>query len=383
MPQKNEGFDSTAFKNWINSGVVKKMAMHIHHHFPEFDIKSFCRVSIELPTLELKARVELISTTLRAHLPRDYKKALKILLHATVNPKKDLTSLNGFELWPFTTFIEKYGLEHPRESLSGLYELTQKFTAEFAIRPFILQDPKGTLDLLQKWARDSNHHVRRLVSEGSRPRLPWGLRLKFLVEDPSPTLPLLEKLKYDEELYVRKSVANHLNDISKDHPDLVIQTAQRWLQTAPVKHQKEIQWIVRHSLRTLLKAGNPKALALLGYQEPKNIKITQLSLSKKKLFVGESFELSFNLKMENSATASLMIDYIIHHKKSKGHHTAKVFKLTTKTVEPKVVHSFRKKHSLKRITTRSYFTGTHFLEIMVNGKVLAKTRFHLTVATAD
>ncbi len=376
MPQKNKEQKDSAFKNWINSAVVKKMAIHIHRHVSKFDKASFCKVSDQLPALELKARVELISAALYDHLPKDYERALKILMLATSKPKTGQPSLQGFELWPVTTFIEKYGLESPEHSLSALYQLTQKFTAEFAIRPFILKNPKGTLKVLQKWADDPNHHVRRLVSEGSRPRLPWGLRLKFLIEDPSPTLPLLESLKYDEELYVRKSVANHLNDISKDHPDLVVKIAKQWLQKAPAKHQKKIQWIVRHSLRSLLKAGHPEALKLLGYHVPGKIEISKLKLSKKNLKMGETLEFSFSLA--SSAEADLMIDYIIHHVKSNGKHSAKVFKLSIKKVMPELAYEIRKKHAFKKITTRTYFSGKHYLEIMINGKIMNRTSFHFS-----
>lgn len=376
MPQKNTEQKDSAFKNWINADVVKKMASHIHHHFSQFDKASFCKVSAQLPPLELKARVELISATLFDHLPNDYERALKILMLATTKPKAGQPALQGFELWPLTTFIEKFGLDHPDQSLLALYELTQRFTAEFAIRPFILQNPKRTLKVLQKWADDPNHHVRRLVSEGSRPRLPWGLRLKFLIEDPAPTLPLLERLKYDEELYVRKSVANHLNDISKDHPDLVVKIAKQWLQKAPAKHQKKIQWIVRHSLRSLLKAGHTEALQLLGYHVPSKIEISKMKLSKKNLKMGETLEFSFNLA--SSAEADLMIDYIIHHVKANGKHSAKVFKLSTKRVMPELAYEIRKKHAFKKITTRTYFSGKHFLEIMINGKIMNRTSFHFS-----
>ena len=377
MPKKITESSDSAFKNWINADVMKRTAMHVHEHAPEFDSKRFLTVAKELPALELKARVQLISQALRDFLPQDYPKALKILLLAVEKPRQGTTALIGFALWPITHFIQTYGLEYPKESMQALHTLTQKFTAEFAVRPFIAQDPEKVLKLILKWAADKNHHVRRLASEGTRPRLPWGEQLKFLIKDPSPTLLILDKLKYDDELYVRKSVANHLNDISKDHPDLVVKIAQRWLKDAPAKHLGKIQWIVRHCLRTLLKEGHPEALSLLGFHPPKKVKISRLRLSRKRVSLGESLEISFDL--ESVSAEKLMIDYIIHHKKANGKHSTKVFKLTTKTVQAKQIYTFKKKHSFKKVTTRTYFSGKHLLEIMINGKVLSRTDFKLIV----
>lgn len=375
MPQKKAQESESAFKNWINADLVSRIAVHLQHHYADFDVKSFNKVSKELGPLELKPRVQLLRDALKAHLPEDYTKALALLLKAATKPKARVAPLSGFDLWAFTEFIQKYGLEDFDESLAALYELTQRFTAEFAIRPYLIHHEAKTLKVLHKWAKDKNHHVRRLVSEGSRPRLPWGEQLKSFIKDPAPTLELLEKLKYDDELYVRKSVANHLNDISKDHPHIAVQTAKKWLKEAPKVHAAKINWIIRHALRTLLKKGNSEALKLLGYESKGKISLKGLKVLSKSVRVGEYLEFSFVLN--SSSATQIMVDYVIHHKKSNGKNAPKVFKLTTKKMKSKETIEIKKKHSFKPITTRVYYPGTHYLEIMVNGQLLEKVPFEL------
>ncbi|WP_373999285.1 DNA alkylation repair protein [Bdellovibrio bacteriovorus] len=375
MPQKNEESNDTAFKNWINEALVKRMAKHISHHYPAFDEKAFIKLSHKLPNLELKPRMRLICDFLKTHLPEDYNKALAILLKATTKPAPGVTAMKGFDLWAFTEYVHRYGLKDFEESMKALHTFTELFTAEFAIRPFLIHEEKRTLKVLHKWSKDKNHHVRRLVSEGSRPRLPWGEQLKSFIKDPAPTIELLDKLKYDDELYVRKSVANHLNDISKDHPDIAVKVAARWLKEAPAKHKEKIEWIARHALRTLLKKGNADALKLLGYENKGKVQIKNLLLVSDNVKIGSHLEFSFDVA--STEAAQIMVDYLIHHKKANGGTSPKVFKLTTKTMKHKEVIAIKKKHSFKPITTRVYYPGTHYLEIMVNGKLLAKIPFTL------
>ncbi|KHD87655.1 MAG: DNA alkylation repair protein [Bdellovibrio sp. ArHS] len=375
MPQKNQESTDTAFKNWINEALVKRMAKHIAHHDPEFDSKAFIKLSHKLPELELKPRMRLICDFLKNHIPEDYKKALAILLKATKEPAPGVSPLRGFDLWAFTEYVHRYGLKDFDSSMKALHTFTELFTAEFAIRPFLIHEESKTLKVLQKWSKDKNHHVRRLVSEGSRPRLPWGEQLKSFIKDPTPTIKLLDQLKYDEELYVRKSVANHLNDISKDHPDIAIRVAARWMKEAPKEHKEKIGWIIRHALRTLLKKGNKEALKLLGFENKGKVQVKNLLLVSDNVKIGSHLEFSFEVAC--SEAAQIMVDYLIHHKKANGKTSPKVFKLTTKTMKHKEVISIKKKHSFKPITTRVYYPGTHYLEIMVNGKLLEKVPFEL------
>jgi 3-methyladenine DNA glycosylase AlkC len=375
MPQKKKATEESAFKNWINKDLVQRIAEHIQKHYADFDVASFVNLSEKLPSLEMKPRVRLIRDELKAHLPSDYKKSLAILLKAVSSPKKGVEELSGFDLWPVTEFIQVHGLENLEESLAALHELTQRFTGEFAVRPFLIHKEKATLKILTKWVTDKNVHVRRLVSEGSRPRLPWGEQLKHFIKDPTATVELLEKLKYDDELYVRKSVANHLNDISKDHPALAVKIAARWKKEAPAKHQAKIDWIVKHALRGLLKKGDPAALKILGYETSAKVSLKKLKVHSDVVKVGGHLEFSFEL--HSPTAANVMIDYIIHHKKAHGHTTPKVFKLTSKKMKAKEKLHLIKKHSFKLVTTRVYYPGEHVIEIMVNGKKLGKVPFQL------
>ncbi len=372
MPQKQTTENSNAFKNWINAEVVERMAKALQSAQSDFDARQFCKISNELGPLELKARVRLISATLYQHLPKSFPQAIDVLLESL--KKKNLKS---FDLWPYTEFIQTYGLEHRQKSLDALYHLTQLFTAEFAVRPFLKNHTSESIKYLLACAKDDNVHVRRWSTEGSRPRLPWGERLDLFIKNPTLTLPILELLKYDEELYVRKSVANHLNDIAKDHPGVVIKTLKAWQKEAPNAHQEKIKWITRHALRTLIKKGNSEALQLMGVAKTTAIKISQLELSKKTYKVGEFLQFNFSIQSKSPKKQKLIIDYVIHHQKAAGKTTPKVFKLKTVDLHPNQKLLLTKNHSLKPITTRKYYKGTHTLEIQINGKPYTKKDWHL------
>lgn len=375
MPQKKSQENAAAFKHWINEALVKKMAEHIRHHYPQFDSRRFVQLSPQLAALEMKSRIRLICDYLHSHLPQDYKSALRILLKATTAPHPKYDSLKGFDLWAFTEFVHRYGLEDLDASLRALHTLTQRFTGEFAIRPFLIHRQEETLAVLKRWAHDKNYHVRRLVSEGSRPRLPWGEVLQAFIKDPKPTLALLEELKYDDELYVRKSVANHLNDITKTHPDLVLRTLKSWSKNCPAEHQEKVDWITRHALRTQIKAGNPKALRLLGYHTDAEVRMSDLKLRKSKVKAGDYLEFSFSLTSRQMA--KVVVDYAIHYKKSNGGNSSKVFKLANKELPAREPIVISKRHSFKPVTTRRLYSGRHIVEILVNGRSLGRKEFQV------
>jgi 3-methyladenine DNA glycosylase AlkC len=370
MSNKKE--NPTAFKHWINADVVNKLADALVSATPHFNHKEFRKVAHQLEPLELKARVKLLSEKLYQHLPQNFPQSVEALLKSL---KKG--NLKGFDLWPYTDFIQTYGLEHTKKSLDALYELTQHFTGEFAVRPFLKQHTHESLAYLLQCAQDANVHVRRWSSEGSRPRLPWGERLDHFISDPKLTLPILEILKYDPELYVRKSVANHLNDIAKDHPRLVIETLKKWQKESPSEHKEKINWIVRHALRTLIKKGDPLALKLMGVSTSAEIKISPVKLIKKSFKVGEPMSFEFEIQSKSSKKQKVIIDYIIHHQKAGGKTNPKVFKLKTLELKPKENRRIIKKHSLKPVTTRKYYPGMHQLEIQVNGKIYQKINWLL------
>jgi 3-methyladenine DNA glycosylase AlkC len=267
------------------------------------------------------------------------------------------------------------------QGLEYLQKMTQFFSAEFAIRHFIIKQPVETLAILHTWLEHESHHVRRLVSEGTRPRLPWGMRLSIFIDQPERVMPLLVALRDDEEEYVRRSVANHLNDIAKDHPQLIIETAQHWLAEEElallsIVQRKQRVKLIRHACRTLFKKGEPEVMALFGYQPADDVKC---SLSSDQLRVPFSGNFEFEMLLEkNTATDNLlMVDYVMHFQKANGKQAPKVFKWLDRSFTDKSKEAVSKKHSFKKISTRKYYPGIHRLEVMVNGIKKAQIEFEL------
>jgi 3-methyladenine DNA glycosylase AlkC len=361
-----------AFKNWINETVVVSIGASIKGEYPAFQVSEFNKLSNELAPLELKARVMLITTNLRKYLPHEYAEALKIIV-LILNQEK----LKGFALWPFSEFISNYGTDHLDQSMGAMVILTKLFTSEFAIRPFLLKDHQRVLSFMYKLATSENHHVRRFVSEGTRPILPWGGKIPAFLKDPELTMPLLESLKYDEELYVRKSVANHLNDHAKNHPKLVTDTLRRWEKSCPKEHLDKILWIKRHALRILIKKGDVNALKLMGVNGAAKIKLKNFLISKKSYKRGEQLNMNVEMKSMGAQKQKLIIDYAIDFLKSNGKYGRKVYKLKSLDLKPKDVLKIQKNHSLRPITTMKYYPGKHFLVLQVNGLEVKKISWEL------
>jgi len=370
-----EGF---LFKDVFNPELVASMGQRIKAVSSEFDEKSFkSNIVSKLAPLSLSERSSLICETLYTHLPGEYNKAIAILLATFDKPTEtsEMTGFEGFYFMPIAKYVSIYGLEKEDFdiSMNALIEITKRFTSEDAIRPFIRKYPEQTFKKLYKWAADENVHVRRLVSEGTRPRLPWSSVLREFIDDPKPVLDLLEELKQDSELYVRRSVANNLNDIAKDHPQLVVKTLKRWKSI----NDKGTQWIISHASRTLLKQGLPEALNLLGYPTNVQISVDHLILNKEECKMGDEIEFSFELASKASGEQNLMIDFVVHYMKANGKKAPKVFKLSKKKLSANGQLSFKKKLSFKAISTRKYYPGPHEIEIQINGKRYGKLDFDL------
>jgi 3-methyladenine DNA glycosylase AlkC len=363
--------EESAFKNWISPEVVKLLGSELSAVYPEFNQKKFIKLSAKLAPLELKARVRLIAQELTTLLPTDYPEALKVIIEVIERDK-----LSGFSLWPFSEFMGTQGLEHFEESLGAMSVLTQKFTSEFAVRPFFLKDPHLVLKSFESFARHSNHHVRRWVSEGSRPLLPWGEKIPLFVREPKHTLPLLELLRYDDELYVRKSVANHLNDISKHHPAVLVATLSLWKKNCPIEHKPKIDWITRHALRTLIKKGDPAAMKLLGVKSSAQVRIQEFSLSKKSYRLGEGIGVKLELRSTTKTTQKLVVDYCIHFVKANGSLSKKVYKWKTFELKGHETQQLLKTHSLRKITTLKFYSGVHKLSVQINGQELASREWN-------
>ncbi|QDK38427.1 DNA alkylation repair protein [Bdellovibrio sp. NC01] len=375
MPTKNaKPEDSSAFKHFYNKAYLKRLGKSLAAVHPEFKEADLVKLEHDLNKLEMKARVHLIRDHLAVSLPADFKKTVRLLKEATKN-----SALSGFELWPITEYVQRHGLQHPEISLEALKYLTPLFTAEFAVRPFISHHQDLTMEFLLKCSVSDDHHVRRWASEGSRSRLPWGERLHAFIKKPELTYGILDNLKYDESMYVRKSVANHLNDISKDNPDKVIQKLSEWQKQAPPEHQDKITWIIKHALRSLIKAGDPKALKLIGVNSGAKVQVADFKISGKQFQLGDRLEFEFTVKSDANKDQKLVIDYIIHFVKANKKTAPKVFKLKNVNLPAKGELKIAKSHHLKRVTTRTFYPGQHAIEIQINGAKVGKKDWKLKV----
>ncbi len=373
------------FKNFIHAGLLGQAGGHLARHAPDFDRAHFeALATTGLEALELKARAMHVCAALEATLPADFAAAADVLERALAPPDPGEESppmqgldhgLRGWVLWPVGEYIARHGQAQPKRALQALHALTQRFTAEWAIRPFIEQHPALAFETLARWVYDPSPHVRRLVSEGSRPRLPWGLQLKGLIADPSPTLPLLAALQDDTSAYVRRSVANHLNDIAKDHPARVAQWLQQHLPGAPGPRRA----MLKHASRTLIKAGDPAVLKAWGLGRPfKGLAVLQAEPARVDL--GGALRLTLHLQSTHNKAQTLAIDYVVHHVKAHGGTSPKVFKGWQLSLPPGGQVTLHKSHPLRPITTRRYHEGRHGLSVQVNGRVVAESSFMLNLA---
>ena len=239
--------NENALKHMFDRRHLKRSSDALIVVHPSFDRKRYMATLSRLEPLEMKARVRTLSDELHELLPKEYPKALSILMKTAVSG-----NLESFDVWPIAEFIQTYGINDVAISLAALKKITTIFTSESAVRPFIKKYPKETLKFLLSCAKSSDIDVRRWASEGTRPRLPWSERLHDFIAKPNSTNEILEQLKYDDELFVRKSVANHINDIAKDHPDYAVDLLRRWKKEATSKDQKKLDWIVRRAMRVLI-----------------------------------------------------------------------------------------------------------------------------------
>ncbi|MCJ8321519.1 MAG: DNA alkylation repair protein [Colwellia sp.] len=366
-------------KNGLAEPAIKRIAFALSKVLPNFSSEDFIALSlVNIEQLELKERVQHLITVIHTFMPSNFPQAAQLLID--IKPYWDFgekdDALSSFAAWPIIDYIAEFGLDHPVESLTALKELTELFSAEFAIRPFIIKHTEYCHQQFELWVGDKNEHVRRLVSEGTRPRLPWGIQLKQFINAPSPNIPLLSKLYQDKSLYVRRSVANHLNDIAKDNPDVVIKTCELWQENSI--DQINTQWVIKHATRSLIKSGNQAAFSLLGFTKKPLIKLSSINLSNTNVAIGKTLNFDFELISSAKKTQNLVIDFAIHFMKANQKQRAKVFKLKTITLKANEKLTLNKKHSFKIITTRKYYPGEHLIEILINGKSYRKQSFILT-----
>lgn len=342
-----------------------------------FDGVGFERdVMAELLSLELKQRIDLIARVLASYLPDDFDDAVSVILRALppeLDPLKTDDDFGDFIFAPFGEFVSTHGLGHFERSMDAICALTKRFSMEFTLRHFLNAHETRVLAVLADWAVDENYHLRRLVSEGTRPRLPWGKKVGLAYGAP---LPLLDQLYCDPTRYVTRSVANHLNDIAKLDASLVVDTLARW-QREGRQEPKEMDWMIRHALRTLIKQGDPQAMALLGYVPDPPVSVSAVTVTTPVIAFGEAFE--FEVTVRATAPAKLLVDYAIAFVKADGARKAKVFKLKQLALKAGETVVLRKRHRLKAdATTYRLYPGAHEVLVQINGVERGKGRFDLT-----
>ncbi|GLU55320.1 DNA alkylation repair protein [Dyadobacter frigoris] len=342
---------------------------------PDFSKKEFIRqiFTDAFKTMEWKERMKHTTRVFHEFLPTDFPKATKLIEKIITQLRQRNTGEDSLAYIFLADYVEVYGLDDFKTSVKALEFITQFISCEFAVRPFILKYGNQMIDQMVLWSTHENYKVRRFSSEGSRPRLPWAMAIPALKKDPSPLLPLLENLKNDPSEFVRRSVANNLNDIAKDHPDIVLSIAKKWRGGS-----KETDAIIKHGSRTLLKQGHAEILEVYGL-DGKNINVTNLEISTPEVKIGDSLEFSFTITNANDSKRMVRLEYGIYYQKSKGHLARKVFKISEKEYEAGAKINVSRKQSFKLITTRTFYPGLHQLSIIVNGEEKVNHDFKITI----
>lgn len=361
-------------KNMFSRRLIEPFAAEVLAVWKKFPVDAFLDAVFDSgwENLELKQRVRHISLQMRRHLPTDYPEALDIVVRTTRRYLDRHGEKLTFEYTFLPDFVETHGLHHPDDSIPALETLTRWSSAEFAVRPFLLHFPERMYAQMLAWSRHESPMVRRLSSEGIRPRLPWGMGVPALKRDPSPILPILENLKNDPTETVRRSVANNLNDIAKDHTELVLDIAGRWLGQSP-----DTDWIVRHASRGLLKKGNATALAHFGFRQGvEGIDIRELQFSGK-VPVGGRLDFAFRVQNNAAAAAQIRLEYGIDYQTLSGKISSKVFKIRELELQPGQTEHIARHQRFQDFTTRKHYPGPHRLRVLVNGKALAEGEFEV------
>lgn len=356
-------------KDLYSHDFIYSVATQFQLVYPAFDKQGFMNSIFDAQWAEkvLKARLTFIAITLQRFLPTDFQQSCVIL-------KQVAPLFDGYQAMFFPAFIELYGLEHYQTSIESLAFLTQFSSAEFAVRPFIIKYPQQMMAQMLIWANSDNTHIRRLASEGCRPRLPWANALPLFKKNPALILPILACLKDDNEDYVCRSVANNLNDISKDNPQLVVEIAQSWLQGNPSKNRV---WLVKHACRGLLKSAHPEILKLFGFSSPKHIKVDKLVVDKT-LCMGEKLNFSFSL-ISSTVLGKCRLEFAISFMKKNGKQVEKIFKISESEIKTNS-KQVSKQFNFKAISTRKYYPGAHQLFILINGVKMAQQPFELLIS---
>jgi 3-methyladenine DNA glycosylase AlkC/urease beta subunit len=365
-------------KDRYGEDVPRRIAAMIAAVHPGFAARAFVRTALDgYAALDLMARGHQIARALRTHLPAEFPEAAAILVRSlgpALGGGGGGDGMAPFVYLPHVLYVAEHGLGHFDDAMRAQYELTQRFTAEFSIRAFIERHPAATLARLAEWTRDPSVHVRRLVSEGTRPRLPWARRLRDFQRDPRPVLELLELLKDDPELYVRRSVANNLNDIGKDHPELLFATARRWLEDADANRR----WLVAHALRSAVKRGERGALEALGFGGTPAVAVRRVSITPRSARVGGSVAVAFDVANTGRRPTQVLVDFRVHFVKANGRSAPKTFKIRRVALAPGEAVRLARTVSLAPMTTRRHYPGRHVVDALINGRAVPLGAFRLS-----
>ncbi|HEU0121448.1 MAG TPA: hypothetical protein VFQ91_13040 [Bryobacteraceae bacterium] len=360
---------SEALKEIFNLARIREIALELEAVYPQARADRFVSLAADgLDGLSIMQRMRRIAETFGHVLPASYGDSLAIL-------RELLPRLGtGFPTLIFPEYVAVHGLDHFDLSMDALRDFTASGSSEFAVRPFLRRDFPRAIAVMRTWARAESEHVRRLASEGSRPRLPWSFQLTEVIADPSLTAPILEALRADPSPYVRRSVANHWNDLAKDHPGWVVQQLEAWPQDNPAT-----AWITKHALRTLVKKGDARALGLIGATGEPKVTVEEFSVSPERIRLGEPVRYLVRLVSTSRKEQRLVVDYAIHYVKTSGGTSRKVFKLRELRLGARERAEMTLVQMVKDFTTRKHYAGRHVVELLVNGQPMGECVFDLAM----
>jgi 3-methyladenine DNA glycosylase AlkC len=365
----------------INSHTAESLAHAVRAAAPGTSTTALSAAEARLDGLSLRERADVLRDALLTDVPGSYAQLAEVVRNA----RRGSPDFSGWMIWPVTAAVATRAVtEDDRaafdDAMAVLAELTGLLTAEFAIRTLLRHDLDRALAIVLEWTGSDDPDVRRLASEGTRPYLPWSIRVPEILRRPGLTVPVLDALYRDPSEYVRRSVANHLNDLSRDNPALVVETAGRWLGSPDANTAR----LVRHALRTLVKRGDSAALALLGFSAaPETLHIEGPAVNRATVPIGGEIEFTASVRNTGEFPVRLAIDYVVHHQKANGTQTAKTFKLSAMTLAAGETVRVQRRHSFRLITTRRYHPGPHAIALQVNGVATPRAQFELVQSPAD
>lgn len=362
------------FKNIYNQHFFTRFIAGFKKVYPDFNEANFLASIYDSnwENRELKQRMRHISLCLHAQLTASFATNVQLLLASIPYMKEQGFKANNLEFIVYPDYLEVYGIGNYGVSISAMETMTQFVSCEFAIRPFIIQYERDMLHQMYRWTYHESEDVRRLASEGSRPRLPWAMAIASFKKDPVGILSILEALKSDPSEYVRRSVANNLNDISKDHPNKVIEIASEWMGESVATDK-----LVKHACRTLLKKGDVQVMPLFGFGAIAHLNMNRFSVNTPSIKIGEVLDFEFYVENTSKTEELLRVEYGVYYQKANGTLTKKVYKISEKKYAPNSHTLVKRKQSFKVITTRKLHLGPHQVSVIINGVELEKREFML------